>query len=182
MKENATGPLFCNMCSTKLPLSCDKIKIHYSKKHRVWVDAFIGYPDALAAGGNPTTDPSSTGLNGFPSVAMDVDIGPADDTPEDYSVGDGLIEPEDDSPDSWDVESIYSDCSDDMLESGQEDPVVPSSFTLPSSTIPPADDEDENSTLPLDGSDLQSQSVYGSGSKCPNASGFPRSNCLLVKC
>ena len=197
-KDKVTRCLHCRICKVALPPSRDKIKAHYST-HDVQASVTITYPalptGGLAADSNPTTIPSSPGLNVPSSVdhdpVMDVDAFPADYAQEDCSAGGDLAAPEEDSPESWDMDSIYSDYCDDVLGEGQEDAVVPLSFILPSSAIRPTDDEGENcstddeeegSILPPNELDLPSQLVYGSGSRCSDAFELLRSHCFLTKC
>ena len=197
-KDKVTRYLHCRICKVALPSSRDKIKAHYST-HDVEASVTITYPalstGGLADDGNLTTIPSSPGLNVPSSVdhdpIMDVDAVPADYTPEDHSARGDLAAPEEDSPESWDMDSIYSDCCDDVLREGQEDAIVPSSFILPSSAVRPTDDDGENcstddeeegSILPPNELDLPSQLVYGSGSRCSDAFELLRSHCFLTKC
>ena len=187
-KDKTLGPLRCHICKKALALSCDKVKIHYSLVHDIKVSATIGYPDPPArpvpVGGDSTAALSSPGIDGFLSgdhqPAMDMDTAAADYTPEDCTLGDDPVEPDDEPADSWDLDTVYSDFSDGVLENGPEDQVVPSSFTLPSSAIPPTDNQDENSISPLDSHDSPSRLAYGSGSRCFSASGFPGTHYLLI--
>lgn len=173
-KEKSTRGLSCHRCHITLASACDKIKAHYHTHHKEIVHAFLGYPHvptgSLPAGDNSMAVTPSPDPNGLPGVAqnsvMDVDPFPVDDPPEDSSVRDDPMEPDEDSPESWDLDSIYSDCCDETLAIGQEDTVVPSSFTLPSSAIPPTDNKDEDSISPPNGVDLSSEPVYGSESGC----------------
>ena len=186
-KDKAAGPLRCHLCDNPVASNCDKIRLHYLKSHRVTVSVIIDYPPPthpLAAGGNPTTALSAPGLDGLGSsnrhAVMDVDNSVADYTPEDCSIGDNLVEPDDEPADSWELDTVYSDFSDGVLENGPEDQVVPLSFTLPSSATPPTENEGEDLTPPLDSQDSPSRLVYGSGSRYFSTSGLPVSHHLLI--
>ena len=171
-----------------VPSNCDKIRIHYLKCHDATVFVTIDYPPPparpVAAGGDPTTALSFPGVDGLGSSdrhsVMDTDTATAPYTPEDCSIGDDLVERDDEPADSWELDTVYSDFSDGVLENGPEDQVVPSSFTLPSSAVPPTENQDEDSTSPLESYDSASRLAYGSGGRCFSASGFPGSHCLLI--
>ena len=88
---------------------------------------------------------------------------------EDFHNESHLLEPEDDLPEVWDVESIYSDFSEDALDNAEEDPVVPASFILPSSSPlvqdDPSTDDQPDPVQALDDQDTPKKIVYGSSSK-----------------
>ena len=187
-KAKAAGRLVCHMCKVAVPSNCEKIKIHYLKCHDATISVWIDYPPPptrpVTTGDNPATALLSPVVDGIGSgdhhSVMDIDTATADYAPEDCSIGDDVVERDDEPADSWELDTVYSDFSDGVLENGPEDQVVPSSFTLPSSAVPPTENQDEDSTSPLDGHDLASQLAYGSGGRCSSASGFPGSHRLLI--
>ena len=187
-KDKALGPLRCHICDDPVGLNCDKVKIHYSAVHGIKVSVTIDYPEPptrpVSAGANSTTALSSPRADMLASSdrhpIMDTDTIAADYAPEDCSIGDDLVMPDGEPADSWELDTVYSDFSDGVLENGPEDQVVPSSFTLPSSAIPPTENNDEDSTSPLDSHESPSRLAYGSGSRCFVASGSPGAHYLLV--
>ena len=183
-KDKVPGPLRCHICNGLVPSSCEKVKVHYSAQHGIKVSVNIGYPDPAATGGDTTTALPPPGIDGLSSgdnhLAIAINTTAADFASEDDSIGEDLVEPDNEPAGSWDLDSVYSDFSDGVLENGPEDQVVPSSFTIPSSAIPPTDDQDEDLISPLDSQDSPSRLVYGSGGRCFGVSGLPEAHYLLI--
>lgn len=120
----------------------------------------------------PTVPPygHNAPLDHDPDSAMAADSPTPTNRPlENFHNEDRLLEPEDDLPEVWDMESIYSDSSEDMLDDAEDEQVVPASFILPSSPLiqdDPSTDDQPDPVQVLDDQDTPQKIVYGSSSKC----------------
>lgn len=167
-RDAASGPLFCHLCPNTLQASCDKIKLHYSKDHRLRVGVTLEHPGppTSRAAVNPPPTPPSSNQNSQPEHDPDFEMA-MDSLPLEGGL-DG-----DDPEDDWEMESSYSDSSTDILDDSEEDTVVPASFTLPTSASSFPEDDlliDEVQADPPQAPDAGTPSlldtVYGSDSEC----------------
>jgi hypothetical protein len=193
-KNKLSGPPLCHLCRHPLPTSCDKIRVHYSKYHCQTVGVELTYPPIPthpSRGGNvpvATVIPpgQEASLDPDPDSVMATDSPTPPDRPlDDTRNEDHLLEPEDDFADVWDVESVYSDSSEDVVDDGQDNQVVPASFILPSSSPSLADNDSSTDSQDVDiqavnDQDTPQKNVYCSNSKYRRTFNRSANSLLLI--
>ena len=178
----SNGHVSCHICRIQVVASCERIRLHYSARHKSQATVTIKYPTLSTSPPTPSPSDQNTqppfsqntqppfSQNTQPDPArsarflMEVDEPPQlDDLPGNVPDGDWLDD------DGWETDSSSSTS---IVDDHDEDPVVPSSFTLPASAhSPPEDDpsadEDEGdlSDAPDGEATLPPNRVYGSAGK-----------------